>query len=470
MSTLMEQKPVILVVDDDSLTRIFLKELLEPNGYRVHEARAREEAARKLKDNNYDLIITDLRLEGASGMDVLQEAIRQPYSPEVVLVTAYGSIESSVEAIKGGAFDYLTKPFDTTRVLITLQHALEKKRLKQQFASPRDKLEERYSEKRIIAESAQMRQILGLVGSIRMTRSTVLIQGESGTGKELIAQAIHYSGPRADKPFIAVNCAALPEALLESELFGHVKGAFTGALQDRKGLVEEANGGTLLLDEIGDMPPPIQPKLLRVLEEGKIRKVGSNTMRSVDVRVIAASNRPLEGLVEEGRFRDDLFFRLYVIPITIPPLRERIEDILPLANHFLGMYCKIMHKEIRGFAPEAIDILMNHELRGNVRELENMIERAVAIGCSPYLEATDLISAAPSRNNRQGRSISGAQDRPLSRVSKRLEKKQNMVEKEHILSVLKKSSWNRSRTARELGIGRTTLWSKMKKYGIERPI
>ena len=465
----MEQKPFILVVDDDNVTRMFLKEFLEPKGYRVQEACEREEATQKIKENRYDLIITDLKLAGASGMDILNEAIRQPYAPEVVLVTAYGSIESSVEAIKGGAFDYLTKPFDTKRVLITLQQALERKGLKRRVIGLQSNLEGRCSRKKIIAESPQMRRILDLVDSICMTNSTVLIQGESGTGKELIAQAIHYCGPRANKPFIAVNCAALPEALLETELFGHVKGAFTGAQQDKKGLMEEANGGTLLLDEIGDMPLLIQPKLLRVLEEGRIRKVGSNTMRNVDVRVIAASNRALETLVENGKFRNDLFFRLNVIPIVIPPLRERPEDIQPLVNHFLGMYCKRMHKEIRGFSSEAIDVLMSHELRGNVRELENMIERAVAVSRSTYLEASDLVSTTTPGKNWQGKRISSGECLNLSRVNEILEKEHSVVEKEHIERALEKNGWNQSRTALELGISRTTLWSKMKKHGIGGP-
>ncbi len=465
----MEQEPVILVVDDDEYSRLFLTELLSGNGCIVHEASDGLEAAEKLQKHSYDLIITDLRLGDTSGMDVLQEVTRQSYKSEVVLVTAYGTIESAVEAIKLGAFDYLTKPFDTDRVLITIQRALERKNLKRQIAALQTQLEDKYSHQRIIAESPQMRRILDLIDTVCMTDSTVLIQGESGTGKELIARAIHFSGPRAHKPFVAVNCAALPESLLESELFGHAKGAFTGAHQEKKGLMEEADGGTLLLDEIGDMPLSIQPKLLRVFEEGKIRKVGSNIMIEVDVRVIAATNRDLETLVENGAFRNDLFFRLNVIPIVTPPLRERKEDILPLANHLLGVYSKKMNKEIIGISPEAVDILLCHPLRGNVRELENLIERAVTVNRSTSLEAADLAFAIHPGNILSGKRAYEREDLPLSRVNKMLERERDAVEKQHILKVLEKNGWNQSQTAKELGISRTTLWSKMKKHGIEGP-
>lgn len=465
----MEQEPVILVVDDDEYSRLFLMELLSGNGCIVHEASDGLEAAKKLQKHSYDLIITDLRLGDTSGMDVLQEVMRQSYKAEVVLVTAYGTIESAVEAIKLGAFDYLTKPFDTDRVLITIQRALERKNLKRQIAALQTQLEDKYSHQRIIAESPQMRRILDLIDTVCMTDSTVLIQGESGTGKELIARAIHFSGPRASKPFVAVNCAALPESLLESELFGHAKGAFTGAHQEKKGLMEEADGGTLLLDEIGDMPLSIQPKLLRVLEEGKIRKVGGNIMREVDVRVIASTNKDLETLVENGAFRNDLFFRLNVIPIVTSPLRERKEDILPLANHLLGLYSKKMNKEIIGISPEAVDILLCHPLRGNVRELENLIERAVTVNRSTSLEAADLAFAIHPGNILSGKRAYEREDLPLSRVSKMLERERDAVEKQHILKVLEKNGWNQSQTAKELGISRTTLWSKMKKHGIEGP-
>jgi two-component system response regulator AtoC len=463
------KKPSILVVDDDALTRAFLKELLARDGYCLQEASNGVEAIQKIKKNMYDLVITDLKLGDISGMDVLQEATRQPYGPEVVLITAYGSIESAVEVIKRGAFDYLTKPFDIERVLITLQRALERKKLKRQIVSLRSRLEEKYSCEKIIAESAPMRQILKLIETICMTDSTVLVQGESGTGKELIARAIHYSGPRSGRPFVAVNCAALPEALFESELFGHVKGAFTGALKEKKGLVEEAEGGTLLLDEIGDMPLTVQPKLLRVLEEGQIRRVGSNTMRSVDVRVIAATNRALEPLVKEGTFRNDLFFRLNVIPITVPALRERKEDILPLANHFLDIYRKRMNKEIKGFSPEALEILMSHELKGNVRELENLIQRAITVSHCSFLKADDLLFAPSREGIRQGEKVAEVGALPLAKVNEILTKERDTVEKEHILGALEKSGWNQSQAARDLGISRTTLWSKIKKHGIESP-
>jgi two-component system response regulator HydG len=462
--------PLLLVVEDDPHTRMFLRDFLEGNGYHIHEAANGTDAVRRLRETAYDLVLTDLRLGDIDGLAVLQEALSQPRGTEVVLATAYGSIESAVDAIKRGAFDYLTKPFDTKRILITLQQALERGRLKREIVNLKTGIEGKYSRRHIVADSSQMRCILDLVDTVAMTDSTVLIEGESGTGKELIARAIHYGGPRAAGPFVAVNCTALPEALLESELFGHTRGAFTGALQDKKGLFEEADGGTLLLDEVGDMPPAVQPKLLRALEEGRIRRVGSNSMRSVDVRIIASTNRDLQSLVEWGKFREDLFFRLNVIPIRIPPLRERREDILPLANHFLEALRRKIRKEVRGFSPGAVEYLLGHELPGNVRELANLIERAVTICRGPELGIGDLVFELGARARPAGGAGPPARTRPLAQVNRDMEKKQAIVEREQIAKALQKSRWNRSRAARELGISRTTLWSKMQKHGIRPPL
>jgi len=305
-----------------------------------------------------------------------------------------------------------------------------------------------------------MKKVLELVELVSVTDSTVLIEGESGTGKELVARAIHFSGRRAKHPFIAVNCGALPEPLLESELFGHLKGSFTGAIRDKKGLFEEADGGTLLLDEIGDMPSPIQVKLLRVLQEGEIRRVGGNSNISVDVRIIASTNRKLSALVEEGEFREDLFYRLNVIPITIPPLRERREDIIPLINHFVEVYRAKLKKDVQGFSPEALEILLNHDWPGNIRELENVVERAMTLGSHTLISSSDLtkifyLGEAPSKSTE-----------PES-DDFNLHKAHEMLEREYILKALKKNDWNQSQAAKGLGIDRSSLWRKMKEYGIK---
>ena len=458
----MPKKPIILVVEDEEWARKFLRELLQEDGYRVDDAEDGKEAEGKLKKSIYDLVITDLKMEGLDGIDVLKIARAQEYDPEVLLITAYGTVESAVEAIKLGAFDYLTKPLDSKRVMVTVGQALDKRRLKGEVASLRSQVEDKFGRKNITAASTKMQKVLELVDLVSGTDSTILIEGESGTGKELVARAIHFGGPRASKPFIAVNCGALPEALLESELFGHVKGSFTGAMNDKKGLFEEANGGSLLLDEIGDMPSSIQVKLLRVLQEGEIRRVGSNSNISVDVRMLASTNKKLSALVEEDEFREDLFYRLNVIPITIPPLRERRDDIVPLVNHFVGVYKGKLKKDIQGFAPEALEILLNHDWPGNIRELENVVERAITLGAPPLISSSDLITIlylgeVPSKG-------SEAESGDFN-----LDKAHEIFEKEHLLKALQKNDWNRVQAAKDLGIDRTSLWRKMKDYDINEP-
>ena len=465
----MPEKPSILVVDDEEGARESLKELLKEYGYRAVGAASGEEACEKIQKDVYDLVITDLRMEGISGIDVLKIARSQSYGPEVLLTTAYGSIESAVDAIKLGAFDYLAKPLDSKRVMVTVKQALEKKglrsevtNLQSQVASLQNQVKEKYSSENIIAASPEMRRVLDLVGTVSKTDSTVLIEGESGTGKELVARAIYFEGPRAKGVFTAVNCAALPEPLLESELFGHSKGSFTGALKDKKGLFEEADGGTILLDEIGGMPLPIQAKLLRALQDGEIRRLGSNTTLNVDVRIIASTNRELELLVKEGKFREDLFYRLNVIPIKIPPLRKRKEDVLPLVNHFVGIYNRKLKKEVKGFSPEALEILLNHDWPGNVRELENTVERTMALRSSLTITPFDLdvileLEEIPSDGSEaEGRHLS------LSRLSE-------IIEKAYILKVLERNDWNGPKAAKFLNIDRSSLWRKMKKYGIDGP-
>jgi len=446
----------ILVVDDDEIIRKFIRDLLEATQHEVEDAPNAATAAQMLRDGEYEVVLTDLMLPDGSGLDVLSAARARPYQPEVILITAYGTIDSAVEAVRGGAFDYLTKPLSTQKLLVTLDRAVERRNLKMELSVLRSEVDGQYARHNIVAASPGMRRVLEMVDIVRASDSAVLIHGESGTGKELVARAIHFRGPRAARLFIALNCAALPEALLESELFGHAKGAFTGAATEKKGLFEEADGGTLLLDEIGDMPPALQAKLLRVLQEGEVRRVGSASVRKVDVRIIASTNKDLAALIQQGSFRDDLYYRLAVIPITIPPLRERPEDILPLCRHFLAIHSAKLGREMPSFDPGAIDLLMSHEWPGNVRELENVIARVVTLSSALRISAEELVKIFSL-----GRAQAPASPAPGSAGEP--------SEKEAILKALREGNGNQTRAAKILGMGRNTLWRKMKKYGIEAP-
>ncbi len=457
----MAKKQLVLVVEDEQWAREFLKELLEAEGYRVDTAADGSAAAVKIETGAYDLVISDLKMQGYDGIEVLKLAKAQSYDPEVLLITAYGSVESAVEAIKLGAFDYLSKPMDSKRVMLTVQQALEKRRLKNEVAHLRGQVEEKYGRKNIITTSVQMRKVLELVDLVARTDSSVLIEGESGTGKELVARAIHFGGPRRNRPFIAVNCGALPEPLLESELFGHVKGAFTGAVRDKKGLFEEADGGSLLLDEVGDMPLSLQVKLLRVLQDGEVRKVGSNTSMNVDVRIISSTNRNLASLIKEGTFREDLFYRLRVVPLVIPPLRERKEEITPLVNHFLNRYNLKLKKEVKGFTPQSIEMLLSYDWPGNIRELENLVEGAIALSTSSLITPLEMAPILYLEEKDSEDVEANNKDLSLSRMHEK-------VEREYVLKALEKHRWNQGEAAQDLGIGRTSLWRKMEKYDLRK--
>jgi two-component system, NtrC family, response regulator AtoC len=387
---------------------------------------------------------------------VLRLARARPNPPEVLVITAYGTIDSAVEAVRSGAFDYLTKPIATQKLLLTVDRAIERRALRSEVSNLRREVGERYAEEGLVAASAVMRRVLEMVNIVSAADSAILIQGESGTGKELVARAIHFRGARAGRPFIAINCAALPEALLESELFGYAKGAFTGAATDRKGLFEEADGGTLLLDEIGDIPLLLQGKLLRVLQEGEIRRVGSASMRRVDVRILASTNRNLRDLIQDGRFREDLFYRLNVIPLVIPPLRDRPDDIVPLCRHFLALYGKKLGRPAQSLSPDALKAVQHHAWPGNVRELENVIERAVTLSTSP------VISAEEFRTIFSLGSTTGP-DPAVSPASRTVQG----AEKETIVRALNDAQGNQTKAAETLGMARNTLWRKMKKYGID---
>jgi DNA-binding NtrC family response regulator len=449
---------VILIVDNEPSVRVTLTMLLKGQGHHLLEAGDGQAALDVLRGEAVDLVITDLKMAEVTGLDVLRGAKRIAPEAEVILLTGHGTVESAVEAMRVGAFDYVTKPFEPSELLHRVQNALERHRLRREVHHLRKQIREHRGFGTIIGTSLSIQRLADMVSRVAAADATILIEGESGTGKELVARAIHAESARASHPFVGINCAALPETLLESELFGHVRGAFTGAVATKKGLFEEAGQGTLFLDEIGDTPPPIQVKLLRVLQEREIRRVGSTSPIRIDARLLAATNRRLEELVREGRFREDLYYRLNVVALRIPPLRERREDIPLLAAHFLTHAAKRHGRAVPTLSPEAMALFLEHQWPGNVRELENAIERAV------LLAETDTILPGDLPPRLQG--APGGGDGPdATATPHRLDE----VEREHILRTLDVYAWNQARAAEALGIGRNTLWRKLKDYGVAPP-
>ncbi|MFC1714899.1 sigma-54-dependent transcriptional regulator [Candidatus Poribacteria bacterium] len=444
----------ILVVDDVDSIRTTWIDLLKEHGYRTAGAATVDEAIRRINEDVYDLVLTDLKMGGMkSGIDVLKAAKQTDPTMEVIVITGHGTVESAVEAMKLGAFDYIRKPPATDELIMRVERAVGRKQMSEEIERLRERLRREQNFDTIVAESDEMKEVLHLVAKVAESDSPVLIQGESGTGKELIACAIHTSG-RPNNQFLPINCGAFPETLLESELFGYMRGAFTGATVNKKGLFEEAHHGTLFMDEIGDMPPPLQVKLLRALDLGEIRRLGSNKPVYVNVRLVAATNKNVEELVQEGLFRKELYYRLNVIPIFIPPLRERKKDILPLAEHFLKIYSSKMNREVMKISPEARQAMVRYDWKGNVRELENAIERAVVLAQYDTISLADL----PFGDQFQQPDII----RQATHERWDLKK----LEKEHILSVLSECSGNHSQTAVRLGIARNTLWRKLKTYNV----
>lgn len=446
----------ILLVEDDANSRKAYAILLRNHNYTVDTAANGQVALEKLQNHAYDLVITDLKMIPVDGMTVLTEAKKLHPETEVLVITAYGTIESGVEAMKRGAYHYITKPFNNEEFLLLVKRALEKRRTQQKIQLLKQELNEKYKFENIVGGSSPvMSKILKLVTQVAVTDSTVLITGESGTGKELIAKAIHNHSYRKDEPMVTINCGSLPASILESELFGHVKGSFTGAIKDKKGLFQEADGGTLFLDEIGEIAPQIQASLLRFLEEGEIRRVGDNHVFRADVRLIAATNKDLEGEVERGNFREDLYYRLNVIPIHLPPLRERREDIPLLVEHFLKIYSQKLNKAAPVISPSAMTLLMDYHWPGNIRELRNFIERIIALNTNHRLDISDL-QFNFSRSYRN--------------ISERLPRKTTVtlseMEKSLILETLENCGGNQKLTAERLGISTTTLWRKLKGYGV----
>jgi two-component system response regulator PilR (NtrC family) len=380
----------LLLVDDEPSVLELLSILFQQEGYDIDAAPSIKEAHRRLGERGYDLVLCDILMKDGNGLDLLKEVKATENSPAVIMMTAYTSTKSAIEAMKLGAYDYISKPFDVEELKLLVQKALEKAELLDENVYLRRQLEQKYTFNNIIGKSPRMQAIFSLIERVARTSSTVLIQGESGTGKELIARAIHFASPRGSRRFLSINCGALPENLLESELFGHERGAFTGAVREKKGLFQESDHGTLFLDEIGEMTPTMQVKLLRALQEKVVRKVGGTVEEAVDVRIIAATNQDLESQIARGAFREDLFYRINVIPIHLPPLRQRREDIPLLVDFFLQKYSKAMELTPRQISVEAMKVLEGYEWPGNVRELENVIERALALSHAETITSRDL--------------------------------------------------------------------------------
>ena len=454
----------ILVVDDDRNLVELMKMRLESANYEVATALREEDAIEAVKAQPFDLSIVDLRLADRDGISLMQELhLINPEMP-VIILTAHGSIESAVEAMKRGAYSYLTKPFEPGDLLLQIEKALEKRRLTAEVKRLKGLLEEKYEFSNIVAKSEKMQRVLETVSRIAQIDSTVYIHGESGTGKELIAKAIHLASMRKEKPFVAINCAALPETLLESELFGHEKGAFTGAIRSTRGLFTQAHEGTIFLDEIGDMPLATQAKLLRVLQERQFYPVGSEKAVAVDVRVIVATQKELEDEVKKSQFREDLFFRIHVIPIRLPSLRERKEDIPHLVDHFLRKFSRQMKKEIEGLTPQAMQRLMLHDWPGNVRELENTIEYAVAMTQQNIINEDFVLQGkgAPQElaESREKGEVSQDTLQPLKEA-------RDAFEKNYLVHLLKLSEGNVSQAAKLAGKYRADFYDLLKKHGLK---
>lgn len=452
----MDKRPKILIVEDDIGHLITLKTLIKSWGYGVEGVDSGKKAVELVKDTPFDLILMDVRMVEMSGIEALKHI--RAYNPAIpiIIMTAYSSVESAVEALKNGAYDYLTKPLDFEALRILIERAIEHVHLKSENLALKKRFQQ-LEDIKIVGKSKAMKELLDQVAMIAPTDATVLITGESGTGKELIAKLIHLNSDRKEKPFVVVNCAAITETLLESELFGHEKGAFTGADKKRDGRFMRAHKGTIFLDEIGELPRSMQAKLLRVLQNGEIQRVGSDKTLKVDVRVITATNKNLEQEVKKGNFREDLYYRLNVVNLKIPPLRERKEDIPVLAQHFLNIFSEKNKKYIKGFTPKAMDMLMKYHWPGNVRELENTIERAVILLTGEYISEKELPpTMVQNYKQKDFLSLEMSKDMPLEEL-----------EKKAILTALRTTNGNKSEAAKRLRISRRTLYLKMEKYGIK---
>ncbi|MCX7766468.1 MAG: sigma-54 dependent transcriptional regulator [Candidatus Sumerlaeia bacterium] len=455
----------ILVVDDEPGIRYVVREILEEEGFYIDEAGDGEEALKKLTHSSYDLAIVDLVMPHMDGFEFLEKARNIQPDLITVIITAYGSQSVAIRAIKEGAYDYFTKPFDNDELRIVIRRVLEKRRLEEKVKLLEEQLlKQSLQFGDLIGSSAEMREVFSLIRKVSKSDVTVLIYGESGTGKELVARAIHKESLRADKPFVKVNCAAIPETLLESELFGYVRGAFTGAYSKKTGKFEAANMGTIFLDEIGDMPLSIQSKVLRILEQREFEPLGSNETTKVDVRIIAATNKDLAAKVKEGTFREDLFFRINVVPVYLPPLRQRTSDIPLLVDYFINLYKKTLDKNIKGVTSEVMEIFKQYPWPGNVRELENVIQRALIMCTSDFI-TPDCLPAEFKTPTPFSGFISAEIFNDFSRpLTAKIQTFSEQLEKELIKRALEKTNYKRKKTAELLGISRKSLHNKMLKY------
>ncbi|GLI52828.1 sigma-54-dependent transcriptional regulator [Thermodesulfovibrio yellowstonii] len=446
----------LLIIDDEPLQREILLTILSEEGYNVYAASSLEEASKIINETLPEIILTDLKLGNQNGIEILNSLPEEPFRPAVIVITAFGTISSAVNAIKQGAFDYLTKPLDKEVLLVTIRKAEERMNLIKENLMLRKELYEKFKMDGIIGKSRKMLQVLDIVKKATPTNATVLIYGESGTGKELIARAIHYNSPRKDKPFIAINCAAIPDTLIESELFGYEPGAFTGANTKKIGLIESADKGTLFLDEIAEIPLSTQSKLLRVLQDKEVRKIGSKDTNKIDVRIIAATNKNLSEQVEKNKFREDLYYRLKVITVEIPPLRERKEDIPDLVHFFIEKYSKEFGKRVNGIEEKALEALLNYSWPGNIRELESVIERAIIICEKDKITFNDIQDELRVITPKNLFDI----DIPDEGIN------YEELEKELIKKALIKSNFVIAKAARLLGMSYDTFWYRLKKFGL----
>lgn len=443
----MKKKIRLLIVDDEDIVRESLCDWLSSIGYKVLTAKCGEEALRIIKQKKVKIMIADLIMPGMNGIELMKKARTIIPTISTVIITAHGTIQTAIAAIREGAYDYIEKPFCPEKIELLIRNMVEHHTLLEENITLRRKIEDRHSFEGIIAKSPKMIKIFELIKTVAPTSATVLITGDSGTGKEIVARAIHRQSQRRNQPFIVTSCAALPETLLESELFGYEKGSFTGAVERRKGKFEAADKGTLFLDEIGEIDANTQVHLLRALEEKKIIRVGGNEETKVDVRIIAATNRNLMTMTEQGKFREDLYYRLNVVTIDLPGLRYRREDILPLAEHFLKKYAKENNKPSKSFSPEAVEFMLNYHWRGNVRELENVVERGVILSKDKFITLAEFPQELTSPGPVKGRTLEA-------------------LERNQIVKVLEETGGNIARTAKILGIHRMTLYNKLKKYNI----
>ena len=462
----MASNPRILVVDDELVICESCQRILEEEGLEVETVLSGAEAFGKMKENPFDIVITDLKMPGIDGMEVLRTLRREYPDTIVIMITGFSTVETAVEAMKLGAFDYIPKPFTPDEVSIVVKKAIEQKNLLLENVYLRQELREKYGFHNVVGKSKKMQEIYRIIAKVAPTDSTVLINGQSGTGKELIARAIHFNSARRDKQFVTVDCAVLSENLLESELFGHVRGSFTGAVTTKPGLFEVADGGTVFLDEISNISLAIQAKLLRVLQEREFTPVGGTKAKKVDIRLIAATNRDLEKMIKEGTFREDLYYRLNIVPICLPLLRERHEDIPALSVHFLKKYSEEMGKAIKGFTPEAMEKLMKYPWPGTVRELENAIERTVVMMDEEIVRVEHLILPSQEESEEMENPVPVTSEE-LKEIKKQLrEKAVEDIEKAFVIKALERNQWNVTKTAEEVGMLRPNFQALMRKYSL----